>query len=261
MVKNLALVLLWCAVSITTFADDDLPLLDVHLGTFESPPLYYTSTKGNFSGALGETVKALCRESRLNCTITMFPVARAYHNIEVGETQVLLTGKYDRFKECCISSLWEYPWKAGLFSRLPMDEIPKNERELVGSSLIMVRGWQSIYRTFPNLERLAGGNTVSVYTASNDDNAIEMLHRQRAQFLWGGDNYLWKMENMGLGGEFNYRPLLTVPVVLWISKKEPEIIKRFNYGYKQLLDAQQLGDKQLLLPAILTPILEAPMIQ
>lgn len=261
MVRSLAFLLFLYTVSSMASEHEKLALLDVHLGTFESPPLYYTSAKGNFSGPLGETVKALCRASRLKCKITIFPVARAYRNIEVGETQVLLTGKYDRFNECCFSSQWEYPWKAGLFSLLPVEQIPKNEQELIGASLIMVRGWQSIYRMFPNLERLAGGQSVALYTASSDDNAIEMLYRERAKYLWGGDYYLWKMDNMGLKDKFHYRPLLTIPVVLWVSKKEPEIIKRLNYGYQQLLEEKQLGEKQLLLPALLTPILEPPVVK
>lgn len=261
MVRSLAFLLFLYAVSSMASEHEKFPLLDVHLGTFESPPLYYTSVKGNFSGPLGETVKALCRASRLNCKITIFPVARAYRNIEVGETQVLLTGKYDRFNECCAATAWEYPWKAGLFSALPADQIPENEEELVGTSLIMVRGWQSIYRIFPNLERLATDNLVTVYTAPSDDHGIEMLHHKRATFLWGGDYYLWKMSNKGFRDQFHYRPLLTVPVVLWVSKKEPEILKRLDYGYKQLLEANQLGEKQLLLPALLTPILEDPIVK
>ncbi len=86
----------WTAVSV---ADDlslkDEPVHDVVIGVYEYPPLYHTAAgSGNFSGILGETVRAICKAAKINCIFKRIPVARAYRYVETGETHALLTGKH-----------------------------------------------------------------------------------------------------------------------------------------------------------------------
>ncbi len=222
----------------------------VNIALFEYPPLFHTAESARISGLVAETLKELCRFSQLSCRFHMRPVSRAYQEIETGQVQALVTVRFERFRSCCIASQWQYPWRSGLYSKRSVDQIPDSLDAIRGSQLIVVQGWQSPYSYFDGLSAAERQGELTLYRANSSQSSLLMLQRDRAPYLWGGEEFQWYIERMGIPG-VQFRPLLELPFVLWISRNEAQIISRFNEGFqimkrKGLLDS----DNRLIEPLL-----------
>ena len=133
---------------------NDLPIIDVNIASFHFPPYTHRTENGRISGKSVETTRAFCTIAKMKCEVIIYPTARAYMSIEKGYSDVLMTANIPRFEGCCSYTKWSYPFIAGLITDLAIDDIPVNETTLEGHSLVMVRGWQSIYEVYPNLKNL-----------------------------------------------------------------------------------------------------------
>ena len=240
-------------------SEETVEPISVEIAVFEYPPLYHTSVSGNFSGVIGETVKEICRESLLDCKFRMRPVSRAYLELENNIAQALITVKFDRFKNCCIESDWNYPWRSGLFSKQPVKEIPTNLAELTGKSLILVQGWQSPYSYFQTLAEAENDRLLTIYRANSSSASLQMLKKNRAHYLWGGEEFFWYMQKLDMKN-VNFLPLLEIPMVLWFSKQEEEISKRFNAGFRRLLSKGLLDEKNSLIKGLMIERYEDPLL-
>jgi hypothetical protein len=241
-------------------ADGREPNYRVDFALYEYPPLYHTSVEGNFSGTVGETIKEMCREGGLDCIAEMYPIARAYDLTVSESADMTISGKHPRFEECCVASEWNYPWSAGFFSALPGIEIPTTESEMVGKAVIIVRGWRSPYRFMPNFDQLVAEKKITVYYPDSNIGAIQMLDSGRADLLWGSIDFFWYLEKLNLTGKFNYAERIKIPLVLWMNKKETEIIDGLNKGFGVLKEKQMLDEQNLLVPNIMKQVFQdAPL--
>lgn len=75
----------------------------VSILSFPIPPLLHATEDGEFSGTMGETVKALCVEQFLDCRFTVLPLARAYMRLKNGQDDALITLDLGQFVDCCAS--------------------------------------------------------------------------------------------------------------------------------------------------------------
>ena len=229
------------------------------IAVFEYPPLYHTSTEDEFSGIIGETVKQICLEAELDCHFRMRPVSRAYQEIERGIAQALITVQFDRFNKCCIKSDWSYPWRSGLFSKHPVDQIPTSLAELTGQSLILIEGWQSPYSFFKQLPEAESDGQLTVHRANTTASSLLMLQNDRANFLWGGEEFFLHMELMKME-PLNFIPLLKIPMVVWFSDQEPELRRRFNMGFRRLQAKALLNNKNVLIKSLMDERYQAPLL-
>jgi len=224
----------------------DEPIIDVSFAVFEYPPLYHTAKNGVFSGVLGETFKALCKAGRLKCTFTMYPVPRAYKNIQEAKNHILITGNHPRFSKCCLHTDWNYTWTSGLFSEKSFDDIPTTEEQLIGDYLAVVRGWIAPFLAFPNLRENEKSGKIHLSETNSNFSAIKMLESKRATYLYGAEEFYWFFEKMGLKGRFNFRPFKSMPLVLWVPKIHKNVHTRLNKVF-EILQSQGALNEQLVL--------------
>ncbi len=224
----------------------DNPIIPVNIIGFEHPPLFHTSTSGTFSGIIGETINSLCEISRLDCTVNLYPVARAYAKFESGEGQVLLSAILPRFDKCCAASDWVYHYSNGIYSSEPVASIPREEKALSGKSIIVIRGWQSPYTTFPNLDRLAENGDIILHKANGTISSIRMLNGERGDFLWGTESFRWYFDKLGVKKNLNYVRLNPVYIVLLVHKQHHLILQRLNNGFQLMKDRGMLNEKSVL---------------
>ncbi len=233
--------------------------LVVNFAVFDYPPLYHATENGGFSGILGETFKALCNRANLDCHFHMLPVSRAYKSLLVGHNQVLISGKHPKFEKCCTATQWSYPWTSGIFSKRPLAEIPTHREELIGKSLIVLRGWIAPYVFEPSLDAMASGKQVTLYKAASNYSAIRMLQSDRAQFLYGATEFRWYFDKMGLNEVINFQQIRTMPLVLWVSTERVDILRRLDYAFRALKEEGILSERNVLTPEILsTRYVDAP---
>lgn len=237
----------------------ETPRNQAELAVYEYPPLYHTSTEGQFSGTLGETIKQLCLKGGIECNTQMYPIARAYEMVISGQVDISISATHPRFNECCIATDWSYPWSAGLFS-LGDTDIPKNENDMIGRSLIIVRGWRSQYRFIPNFDQLVAEGKLRVHYTNSNYSAIQMLSKGRAELLWGSVDFLWYLDKLGLRDQIQYYERLQIPIVLWVNKSAPQVLSALNQGFEVLKDNQDLDQHNLLRPELMQQLYQdAPM--
>ncbi len=251
------IVLLLVLIAPQGVAFEQQPPLRVDIAMFEYPPLYHTSKSGKISGLIGETLKQICAEAALDCRFQMRPVSRAYMELERGEVQALVTVNFERFDACCLESRWQYPWRSGLYSKRPTSKVPTHIDGFAGEGLIVVQGWQSPYSYFDDLEGAERRGDVQVHRANSSLAALRMLDRDRAGYLWGGEEFQWFIQQMALEG-LHFKPLLHKLMVLWVSKESPEIAKRFDLGYQRLKEKGWLDSNNILVEPLMTERYEEP---
>jgi ABC-type amino acid transport substrate-binding protein len=257
LMRRFAVIFVMLTVPIAAISAENRPtMVRVDFAAYEYPPLYHTSVEGNFSGTLGETIKEMCQEGGLDCRAQMYPIARAYDLVLSGSADMTISGKHPRFDDCCVATEWSYPWSAGLFSALPESEVPKTESEMLGRSLIVVRGWRSPYRFMPNFDQLVADKKITVYYPDSNFGAIQMLNNGRADLLWGSIDFLWYLEKLNLSGKFEYTELLKIPIVLWVDKTKQDVVEGLNSGFDNLQSKELLDDQNLLLPHLMEEVFQ-----
>jgi ABC-type amino acid transport substrate-binding protein len=256
---TLAVSVLTCQTS-TSSAAGQAVKISVNFAAYEYPPLYHTSLKGEFSGTLGETIKRMCKDGGLKCYVSVYPIARAYQLTISGTADMTISGKHPRFNDCCVATKWGYPWSAGLFSPLAAGNVPKSESEMIGRSLIVVRGWRSPYRFMPNFDQLVAEKKITVYYPDSNYGAIQMLLNGRADLLWGSIDYFWYFKKMNITGKFKYTEHVKIPIVLWVNKKKPQVIEGLNKGFYELKMKNKLDINNLLIPSLMKNVYkDAPL--
>jgi len=208
----------------------------INIAFFEYPPLGHLARSGHLSGIAVETVREICFQAGLNCYFRLLPVARVYRSVVSGDAQVIMTGSHPSFDACCRLAQWQYPWSAGIYSRAPESMIAETEDELKYHKMIIIRGWRSNFRYFPNLQSLSDNGLVKLSVAQDSLGAIRMLQRDRAEYMWGGDSFHWYLQKLGLEDEFNFKPLISIPLGLWVDKDRPDILQALNRGFKKMKD-------------------------
>lgn len=228
---------------------------DVSIVSFEFSPLYYATDQGGYSGLIGETLKRICAKSKLKCSIKFLPIARAYKEYEEGLHDVLLTGKgHERFEHITDLTVFDWPWNPGIYSKKKLKDFPKKEQDLFGYSLIMIIGWQSAYKPFPNLKEHVENGRIKLWQPNDIISAINMLNRDRGDFLWGGDiEFQYYLKKMGmLDGRFNFKSMVSTPLTLNIRKGiegQQALIDDLNAGYWELKGNGLLDKSNILMGA------------
>jgi hypothetical protein len=238
---------------------NDLPQIDVNIASFHFPPYTHRTEKGRVSGKAVETIKAFCTIARMKCEVILYPTARAYMSIENGTSDVLMTADIPRFVSCCDYSKWSYPFIAGLITERSNDDIPFKEVSLKGHSLVMVRGWQSIYDVYPNLKDLAAKGEVELIETNSIESAIKIYGRSRTSLLWGSRKvFEWYFDQMSLQWkEENFKPLVSSSAGIWISKKSEhhkDILNRFNLAFQMFKEQGSLDKENFLEPSLMKQV-------
>lgn len=223
----------------------------IRLAAYEYPPLYHTSIGGEFSGTIGETIKKMSEVGGSTLQTTMFPLARSYELVNKGLLDATLSGVHPKFDQCCKASQWSYPWSAGLFAKSSQTKIPTTEEEMIGHSVIIVKGWRSPYRFMPNLDKLIAEKKIKVFYPLSNFSAIKMLENGRADFLWGAVDFLWYLRKMDLIKNFSYHERLKIPIVMWVNKSKPSVLDSLDSGYKILKQQKMLDEQNLLIPDLM----------
>ena len=236
----------------------DFHQIDVNIASFHFPPYTHRTEEGRVSGKAIETVKAFCTIARMKCEVILYPTARAYMSIENGTSDVLMTADIPRFKRCCAYSKWSYPFVAGLITDRPIDDIPFNEVTLKGHSLVMVRGWQSIYDVYPNLKELVAEDEVELIETNSIESAIKIYSRNRTSLLWGADVFEWYFDQLSIHWRMEaFKPMVLSSAGIWISKqseRHENIQNRFNLAYQFLKEQGSLGKDNFLEPSLMKQV-------
>jgi hypothetical protein len=237
---------------------NDLPIINVNIASMDFPPNAHQSKDGRVSGKAIETIRAFCTVSRMNCEIIIYPTARAYMTIENRTSDVLLTANISTFEQCCTYSQWSYSFIAGIITELPIDNTSINEATLEGQSLVMVRGWQSIYDAFPNLKNLVAAGKVELIETSSTASAIKIYNTDKASLLWGANIFEWYFDKLSMQWDKkSFKPMLVSDAGIWVSKESmhhKHIITRFNLAYQLLKEQGNLGQDNFLVPALMEQV-------
>ncbi len=223
----------------------------VRIVSFSFPPILHYSEEGEFSGTMGETVKMLCEASELDCGFDVVPLKRAYDQLKSGTADALITINVGQLKDCCIPSEWSSPWTAGFFSSNGEGAIPTSEEELIGKKIITVIGMKSPYAFAKNLDQMSADDLVSVLKAPRILSAVKMFLSGRAPLLWGGEDFKWYIGKLDSDAQYVFKPLFKKPVVVWVRKDKPEILRRLNHAFSDLRKNGSLGDGNLLNPSLM----------
>lgn len=213
----------------------------IDIAFFEYPPLAHLTHSGRLSGTVIETVREICHQAELNCRFRILPVARVYRSVFNGDASVIITGRHPSFDECCSLGHWQHPWSAGIYSRAPLSMIAETEKQLEYHKMIIIRGWRSPFRYFENLQNMADRGSVKLSLAQDNMSAIRMLRHDRAEYMWGGGHFEWYLKKLGLEGEFQYKPLISSPLGLWVDKNRLDILLALNKGYNRLKESNLLN--------------------
>ena len=253
-----------CAVAFPLHAQtlkqklNNLPIIDVSIASFHFPPNAHRIPKGRVSGKAVETIREFCTIARMKCEVIIYPTARAYMSIEKGYSDVLMTANIPRFKQCCTYAEWSYSFVAGLITELPIDDTPLNETTLKGHSLVMVRGWQTIYDVYPNLKDLVANGEVELIETSTIASAIKVYKEGRASLLWGANVFEWYFDQLSMQWKHeDFKPLVTLSAGIWISKPSEhheQILNRFNLAYQLLTEQGILGNDNFLAPSLMKQV-------
>lgn len=235
---------------------DDLSSINVDIASFHFPPFTQRTKNGRVSGKGVETIKAFCTIARMKCEVILYPTARAYMNIENGTSDVLMTADIPRFERCCDFSKWSYPFIAGLITGRSSDDIPVDEASLKGHSLVMVRGWQSIYDVYPNLKDLAANGDVELIETNSIESAIKIYSRSEKSLLWGSRKvFEWYFNQMSIPWkEDDFKPLVFSTSGIWVSKRSEQhknILYRFNLAFQYLKAQGSLDKDNFLEPSLM----------
>jgi hypothetical protein len=233
---------------------NDLPLINVDIASMDFPPNAYTTANGRVSGKAIETIRALCIIARMKCDVIIYPTARAYMSIENSSSDVLLTANLPELELCCTYTEWSYPFLAGLITHLAIGAIPVDEITLKGHSLVMVRGWKSIYDVYPNLKDLVAAGEVELIETSSIASAIKIYNAGRTSLLWGANVFEWYFDKLSLEWkDEHFRPLVESSAGIWISKQSEhheDILIRFNLAYQLLKEQGDLDNENFLVPSL-----------
>jgi len=230
--------------------EDDRPK-EIVISSFAFPPLLHLAEDGSFSGTMGETVKAICESAGIACSFRMVPLARAYRELEHGLVDALITIDLGQFKDCCAASEWRAEWSAGLFSTAAYADIPDTGEKILGRDLIVVNGMQSPYAFLPNMDDLAAAKKIKLFKAKDVETAVRMFANNRADLLWGGEDFLWHLRRINPGKPYAYRPLFRKDVILWVHHQKADLLGIFNKAYQHLAETQTIGRNGLLAPDIM----------
>lgn len=227
-IKLLVLFLLGIACTISpSFAQNKI----IKLAAFEYPPFFHTTKDGKFSGTIGETVAYMCEEAQITCQIEALPYKRAYQKLFNDQVDGLITIDVKTFQNCCISSDWHTPWIAGFFSEKPLAEIPGSPDQVLGKTLITVAGMKSPYEFMPDLTQWAKEKKVGLFSVNNIFTATRMFINNRAELLWGSEEFKWYFEKQHAQNRFHFRPILAYSTVIWVRQDHPDILAKLNTGY------------------------------
>jgi len=248
--------------SAPSFAVDSTSPQVVTIDSFSFPPLLHENENGEFSGTMGETVKMICKAGEMLCNFSVVPLKRAYFRINEGQSDALITIDVGQLKECCIPSDWSSPWTAGFFSSTGIDAIPEVPEELQGKSLIVVQGMKSPYLFAEKMDKMAEDKLLLLYKAPHILSSVRMFLAGRAPLLWGGEDFKWYIKKIDAEAKFDFMPMIELPVVIWVNKNKPEVIRRFNQAFIKLKELKILDKNFLLQPQLLDELyLDAPLPQ
>lgn len=225
--------------------------LVITIDSFSFPPILHESESGEFSGTMGETVKMLCETGGVSCVFEIVPLKRAYKRVERGEVDAFVTIDIQQLNACCTPSDWSSPWTAGFFSSKGRDSIPKEPNELRGKELIVVGGMKSPYLFAKDLDQMAEDELIGLHKSRDIISAVHMFLKGRAPLLWGGEDFKWYIDKLDPEAEYDFVPVIEIPVVVWVRKDRPEILKMFNEAFAKVKQQKLLDDNNLLSPALM----------
>lgn len=179
-----------------------------------------------------DTVKKTCKAAELDCKFTRYPIKRGAFMLKSGIIDALLTIDDQQFRHCCNSSLWTTPAFYGIYAKQDPIHIPRYEQELIGHSLIIIRGSQTCKISLPNLDRLRKEGLITVYEANDRTSAIRMFQNGRAEYFWGIADIENDLKANNGGNNIQFLPILTRPVAVWFHKSKTSTLIKFDQAFE-----------------------------
>lgn len=221
------------------------------IDSFAFPPILHLSENGEFSGTMGETVKMLCETGGIVCKFEVVPLKRAYKHIRSGDVDAVVTIDVQQLNDCCTPSTWSSPWTAGFFSSKGKGVIPKAPPDLEGKELIVVAGMKSPYLFAEDLDEMAAEKHVRLFKPRDIMSAVQMFLKDRAPLMWGGDDFKWYIDKLDPEADYIFEPVVELPVVVWVRKDKPDVLKTLNEAFAKLKAQNLLNANKLLKPELM----------
>lgn len=231
------------------------------IGSFSFPPLLHVTEDQGFSGTLTETVYGICEEAELDCTFKLLPLKRAYNDLRNNKVDALVTLNLGQFHDCCYSSDWFSPWSAGFFSNNPDLIIPSKPEDTFNTPFIIAHGMRSPYSFIPKMDEWIDQKKIQVFKGKDIESSIRMFARNRAELLWGGEDFKWYLQKIAPDFTYSYKPLFQKNVVLWIRKDKSHLLSRFNQAYHHLKTNSDIGENGMLSDDLMLERYKEPDIQ
>lgn len=218
-----------------------------HITGMDYAPLVFANESSDFTGTVGETVKALCKAGELSCKFERMPLKRSMHLLANGQLDASITIITGQPRPCCTPTDWQTPWTSGFFTNDDNMTPPETADALNGHALITVLGMKSPYSFAPDLDKMAADGRVTIFKGSSIKSSVDMFMAKRAPLLWGSADFAWHIQKHHADKKKpGFYPRLSFPMVLWVNNDRPDLLEGLNRGYRALIETGALDKDGLL---------------
>lgn len=160
---------------------------DVVVGVSPGYPVYYyDAASQSFRGSMVDSFRAICKEAGLNCIFRSLPKKRiekelVHGSIHLGSV-INTASQMAVLEENVYFTQFNIPARVGMYSTLPLDQIPTELEGYYGKGIICVRGWT--LSILPGIWEAEKHNKLNISQTTSIEAATKMLLAGRAPFLY-----------------------------------------------------------------------------
>jgi polar amino acid transport system substrate-binding protein len=206
----------------------------VRIGYVEFAPITFTNAQGQLDGHGTRSMVKLLEAAGLSWRATSLPAARLWDGLKDGSVQLWLGIEVPeladhvlRMKDAAFVLDLDLYWKG-------QRKLVERPEDLVGASVVLIRGYS--YSEWGRFIR-ARASGVRFFEAANYEAALQMLRRDRADYLLAYRLPLTEDQGALATQGLESRQVATMPCYLQVAKKAP--------GAQSLLDRLDAAQQSL----------------
>ena len=78
-----------------------------------------------------------------------------------------------------------------------------------------------------------------------------MFLKDRAPLMWGGEDFEWYINKMNPEADYFFKPVIELPVVVWVNKNKPDVLNVLNQAFRKLTKQKLLDTNNLIIPQLM----------
>mgnify|MGYP000408282332 CR=1 FL=1 len=211
------------------------------VGILDFPPFYECQGE-HLSGIHADLLKAVIKEAGYDHEMSCYPTKRLYKNIGSGKIDVFLGIKGPKeYSDSVLFSGFKIRDLTLELYALPEKSIPETKEHWPENEFIIINGY-NYGGLIHYLKELESKKRITLHTALEHKNALEMLYRERGDYLLDYKNVIDIVKNEL---EMNYiqsREVFKLELYFIVSQEHPsaiEVMNNMELAYKRLYPDEQ----------------------